>query len=170
MNPFVGECRLVAFNFAPNGWMLCQGQILPISGNDALFSLLGTTYGGNGSQNFALPDLRGRVPIHQGTVQGVTFVSGQNGGQEQVTLSTQQMPTHSHSLNASSANGSSNSVQGNVLAANNTQVYVTNPAPLRALNKAAITPAGGNQPHDNLQPYLTMNWIISLFGIFPSRS
>jgi len=169
--PFIGECRLVGFNFAPNGWLMCQGQLIPISDNPALFNLIGTTYGGDGQQTFAMPDLQGRVPIHQGSNTGVPFVIGQPGGVEQVTLTTQQMPTHTHPLQACGSNGNSNNPQNNVLAGNPTQVYYgPNPAPVRAMNPAAITLAGGSVPHDNLQPYLTMTWVISLFGIFPTQS
>jgi microcystin-dependent protein len=167
-SPFVGECRLVGFNFAPVGWAMCQGQLVPISDNQTLFQLIGTTYGGDGQNTFGLPDLQGRVPIHFGSNLGVTFSIGQKGGVEAVTLSSPQMPIHNHPLMASSANGNSNFVQGNVLAANATQVYVNNPTPLRAMNPSAITSVGGSQPHDNLQPYLTMSWIISLVGIYPS--
>jgi microcystin-dependent protein len=168
--PFVGECRLVGFNFAPVGWMTCSGQLLSISENSTLFQLIGTTYGGDGQQTFGLPDLQGRVPIHQGSNAGVTLVIGQKGGVENVTLTTQQMPTHSHPLQASGSNGNANAPQNNVLAGNAIQVYVSNPTPLRAMNPVAITMAGGSLPHSNLQPYLTMNWVISLFGIFPSQN
>lgn len=171
--PFVGECRLVGFNFAPVGWMTCQGQILPISENETLFNLIGTTYGGDGQQTFALPDLQGRAPIHLGTGPGsVTFTIGEKAGVEQVTLTTQQIPAHSHTLTGSKGNGNSNFPQANVLAANPTFVYVTTgpPIPNKAMNPAAITNVGGSQPHDNLQPFLVMTWVISLFGIFPSQT
>jgi microcystin-dependent protein len=171
--PFVGEVRLVAFNFPPNGWMMCQGQLLPISENETLFNLIGTTYGGDGQSTFQLPDLQGRVPIHQGNGPGgVNFTIGEKAGVESVTLTTQQIPIHSHPLLGSSANGNSNFPQGNVLAANPTFVYVTTGPPNanKAMNAVAITPQGGSQPHDNLQPYLTMSWVISLFGIFPSQT
>jgi microcystin-dependent protein len=169
-SPFAGECRLVGFNYAPVGWAMCQGQLVPISENDVLFNLLGTTYGGDGQQTFGLPDLQGRVPIHQGSNLGVSFVPGQKAGVENVTLTTQQIPIHNHPLTASGVNGNSNFVQGNLLAGNPTQVYVSVPAPLRAMNGNAITFVGGSQPHTNLQPYLTMNWVIALFGIFPSQT
>jgi microcystin-dependent protein len=169
--PFIGECRLVGFNFAPQGWATCQGQLVPISENDTLFQLIGTTYGGDGQQTFALPDLQGRVPIHQGTGPGgVSFVAGQKAGVESVTLISQQMPIHTHPLMGSSSNGNTNLLQGAVLAGNPTQVYnAVSPSPGAVMNSNSITPAGGSQPHDNLQPYLTMNWIISMFGIFPSQ-
>jgi microcystin-dependent protein len=167
--PYVGECRLVAFNFAPAGWMQCQGQNLPISENETLFNLIGTTYGGDGQSTFNLPDLQGRTPLHFGTNQGVVFTVGEKAGVESVTLTTQQMPTHNHPLLASSVNGNSNFPQSNVLAGNPTFIYVkTGASPTHAMNPAAITSVGGSQPHENLQPYLTMTWIISLFGIFPS--
>ena len=170
--PFVGECRLVGFNYAPEGWATCQGQLVPISDNDTLFNLIGTTYGGDGQQTFGLPDLQGRVPIHQGTGPGgVNFVIGQKAGVETVTLNGQQMPIHTHPLMASGSNGNTNLLQGAVLAATQTQIYnAISPGPAAVMNSQSITPAGGSQAHDNLQPYLTMNWIISLFGIYPSQT
>jgi microcystin-dependent protein len=169
--PFVGECRLIGFNFAPSGWLMCQGQLISISENPTLYQLIGTTYGGDGQQTFAMPDLQGRVPIHQGSFQSVPFTIGQRAGVEAVTVTTQQMPTHSHLLQASGSNGNSNNPVNNVLAGNATQVYYgPNPAPVRAMNQAAITFAGGSLPHSNLQPYLTMTWVISLFGIYPTQS
>jgi microcystin-dependent protein len=155
----------VGFNFAPAGWAFCQGQLLPISENEVLFNLIGTTYGGDGQSTFGLPDLRGRVPIHQGS----NFVMAQIGGVEQVTLNTQQLPIHSHPLFASGNNGNTNLAQNNVLAASPTKIYVANsPNPNRAMNNLAITSTGSSQVHNNLQPYLAMNWIISLYGVFPS--
>jgi microcystin-dependent protein len=169
--PYVGECRLVAFNFAPNGWLMCAGQTISISDNSPLFQLIGTTYGGDGQQTFQVPDLQGRAPLHQGSFQGTPFVIGQRGGVETVTLSSQQMPIHNHPLMASNVSGNSNFPQNNTLAPAVTQVYVTGPTPIRAMNQAAaITPAGGSQPHDNLQPYLTMTWVISLYGVFPTQN
>jgi len=169
--PFVGECRIVAFNFPPNGWLMCTGQALPISDNTALFQLIGTTYGGDGQQTFQIPDLQGRVPLHQGSFAGTPFVIGQRGGVETVTVTSQQMPTHNHPLFASSVSGNSNFPQNNTLAPAVTQVYVSSPTPLRAMNQAAaITPAGGSQAHNNLQPYLTMTWVISLYGVFPTQN
>jgi microcystin-dependent protein len=162
---YVGECRLVGFNFGPYGWLICQGQILPISQYEALFNLIGTTYGGNGASNFQLPDLRGRVPVHQG--QGL--VIGQPGGMESVTLITQQLPSHSHALQALNGNGTSNNLTNAVLAQSPTPVYVApNPNPDKAMNSLAITNTGNSLPHENRQPFLAMNWIISLFGIFPT--
>jgi microcystin-dependent protein len=170
--PFVGECRIFGGNFAPSGWMLCAGQLLPISENEILFNLIGTTYGGDGASTFGLPDLQGRVPIHQGTSLGVTFTVAEKAGVENVTLSVNQMPGHSHALLASGSNGSSAFVQNNVLAsAPSTQAYVkNNPTIDTPLKSQSVSNAGGSLPHSNLQPYLTMSWIISLFGIFPSQT
>ena len=167
--PFIGECRLVGFNFPPSGWLMCQGQLISIAENSTLYQLIGTTYGGDGVQTFGMPNLQGRVPIHMGSNAGVSFAIGQLGGVEAVLPSSGQMPTHNHPLVASGANGNSNSPQNNVLAGNATQVYYgPNPAPIRAMNPAAITFTGGNAAHNNLQPYLTMTWVISLFGIYPT--
>jgi microcystin-dependent protein len=165
--PYIGECRMVRFNFAPAGWLICQGQIVPISENDALFNLIGTTYGGDGQSTFGIPNLQGRVPIHQGN----GFTPGAIGGVEQVTLTVQQLPIHTHPLLAAGGNGNTNLLQGAVLAGSPSQIYnAIGPAPDAAMNASSITPAGGSQPHSNLQPYLTISWIISLFGIFPSQT
>ena len=162
--PYVGEIRMFGGNFAPAGWMFCEGQILPISENETLFNLIGTTYGGDGQQTFALPDLRGRVPVHQGS----GYLIGQTGGVETVTLSTQQIPLHSHPQLANSQPATQNSPAGNVLASSaTTDVYVPG-ASLVALAASAVAPAGGSQPHPNMQPYAVVSFIISLFGIFPS--
>ena len=170
--PYVGECKMVGFNFPPVSWMMCAGQILPISQYELLFALIGTTFGGDGQSTFQLPDLRGRVPIHQGTVPGgPVFTLGQPGGTEQVTLNQQQLPAHTHALMASNTNGTSNQVQGAALAVTTTRVYrATSPNPTSAMNSNAITTVGGSLPHENRQPYLAINWVISLFGIFPSPS
>jgi len=169
-DPYIGEVRLVGFNFAPYGWQLCNGQLLPISDNAALFNLIGTTYGGDGQTTFALPDLRGRVPIHQGSGAGQSYVMGQMGGVEWVSIIGNTYPTHSHSLQESTlnqspvANPSSNAVGGNL------RIY-TNQAPATAMSNAMISVAtGGSQPHDNMQPYQAMSWIISLNGIYPTQS
>jgi microcystin-dependent protein len=166
--PFIGECRMVGFNFAPSGWLICQGQLAAIADYTALYTLIGTTYGGNGQSNFGIPNLQGRVPVHQG--QGL--VVGQYGGQETVALTIQQLAAHSHPLLASSSNGTSNNLQNSVLTGGPNVVYITNPAqpPPKAMKATALTNAGGSQPHDNLQPYLALNWVISLFGVFPSAS
>ena len=162
--PYVGEIRLFAGNFAPNGWMFCDGQLLPIAENETLFQLIGTTYGGDGQSTFRLPDLRGRVPIHQGN----GFIMAQTGGAESVTLTLQQIPNHSHPLLASADPANSPNPAGNVLAeAISTTPYFAGP-PAVGLAPQSIAPVGGNQPHQNLQPYQCINYIISLFGIFPS--
>jgi microcystin-dependent protein len=169
--PFVGECRLVGFSFAPAGWMLCQGQLLAISQFDTLFQLIGTTYGGDGQSTFQLPDLQGRAPVHQGSNAGNVFTIGQKGGVETVTLTVQQIPAHTHALTGSNGNGNTNLLQNAVLAANPTKVYnAIGASPATQMHPAAIASVGGSQPHTNLQPFLTMSWIISLFGIFPSQT
>ena len=166
--PFLSEIKIVSFNFAPKGWALCNGQLLPINQNQALFALLGTTYGGNGQTNFALPNIRGRVPIHMGN--GHTL--GEAAGSTSVTVNIQQLPTHTHFLQASSSNGDSafpSNPNPNVLAALNSPIYNA-PSNLVTLNPAAVTSVGGSQPHNNMMPYLVLNFIIALQGIFPSRN
>jgi microcystin-dependent protein len=164
--PFVGEIRMFGGNFAPVGWMLCQGQTLSISENSVLFQLIGTTYGGDGQETFNLPNLAGRLPVHQGT----GFVMGQNAGVETVTLTTPQLPVHSHPMSASLNNAASGTVTGNVVGTvGATQIYREVPA-AAAMVGQACTATGGNLPHDNMQPYLCVNFIISLFGIFPSQT
>jgi microcystin-dependent protein len=164
--PFIGEIRMFGGNFAPAGWAFCEGQLVPISENDALFTLIGTTYGGDGQETFALPDLRGRLPIHQGN----SFTLGQQGGVESVTLTTQQIPIHTHNMLASADPATVPNPQNNVLAATATATPYFNITPATPLNAQAITPTGGSQPHDNFQPYLCIDFIISLFGIFPPQS
>ncbi|MBS1794013.1 MAG: phage tail protein [Acidobacteria bacterium] len=168
--PYVGEIRMFAGNFAPAGWMFCEGQLIPISEYETLFNLIGTTYGGDGQSTFALPDLRGRVPIHQGTGPGLpTYIIGEAAGVEQVTLTVQQIPAHSHPAGCSSNPGNNSSPLNAVPAANTTAlVYVNVAAPLQPMNAASIQSTGGNQPHENLQPYLCVDFIISMFGVFPS--
>ncbi len=164
--PYVGEIRMFAGNFAPAGWMFCEGQLLPISENETLFQLIGTTYGGDGESTFALPDLRGRVPIHQGN----SFILAETGGVETVTLTVQQIPAHSHPMLASTTTATTADPTGNVLAVAplaTTFAYGSD-NPLTALSPATVGAVGGSQPHDNFQPYLCVNFIISLFGIFPS--
>jgi microcystin-dependent protein len=170
-SPFIGEIRMFGGNFAPQGWMFCDGSILPIDQFDVLFSLIGTTYGGDGQQTFALPDLRGRVPIHQGTFLS-SFVLGEVGGSESVTLTQSQIPGHTHPLLGSSAGAASTSPAGNVpatMAGVTTFAYGTD-LPPTTFAPQSVTAAGGNQPHDNLQPYLCISFIISLFGIYPSQN
>jgi microcystin-dependent protein len=170
---FIGEIRLFAGNFAPAGWMFCEGQLLPISENDALFILIGTTYGGDGETTFALPDLRGRLPIHQGTGTGLsTYTLGEAGGVEQVTLTVNQIPTHSHQLVGTGNFATSASPQGNAPAASsvvNVAAYGTD-QPISAVSPSSVAPVGGSQPHENFHPYLCINYIISLFGVFPPPS
>jgi len=162
--PYVGEIRLFAGNFAPAGWMLCDGQLLPISENETLFQLIGTTYGGDGQSTFALPDLRGRVPIHFGN----GFIQAETGGAEQVTLTVNQIPSHTHGFMASADPANSPNPAAHVLAETvSTTPYFAGP-PAVPLAPLSILPVGGSQPHDNLQPYQCTHYIISLFGIFPS--
>jgi microcystin-dependent protein len=167
--PYVGEIRMFAGNFAPAGWMFCEGQLLPISENETLFNLIGTTYGGDGQSTFALPDLQGRVPLHSGTLSGITYQIGEKDGVESVTLSTQQMPIHTHPLLGAAVNGPDAS-PANALLANSTIITPYAPeTPLVQMAANAISAVGGNQPHDNMQPYLCVTFIISLFGIFPHQ-
>jgi len=167
--PYVGEIRMFAGNFAPAGWMFCDGQILPISENEVLFQLIGTTYGGDGQETFALPDLRGRLPVHQGTGPGGrSFIIGEAAGVEQVTLTTQQLPSHTHPLLASADPANSPNPAAHVLAEPLSTTPYVQDTPGVPLSPQAVAPAGGSQPHENLQPFLCVNYIISLFGIFPS--
>jgi microcystin-dependent protein len=164
--PYIGEIRMFGGNFPPVGWLFCDGQLLSISENDALFTLIGTTYGGDGQSTFALPDLRGRVPLHQGN----TFQLGQPGGVEQVTLTTQQIPSHTHVMSGS-LNTSSSPTPTNAVIGKSTSIDAfINAQPADAMNAQSITPTGGSQPHENMQPYLCIDFIISLFGIFPSQT
>jgi microcystin-dependent protein len=165
--PYVGEIRMFGGNFAPVDWMLCEGQLLSISEYEVLFQLIGTTYGGDGQETFGLPDLQGRVPVHQGQGPGATYQIGEKGGVETVTLTTNQIPVHTHPQQANSGIATQNSPAGNVLAASaTTDVYVPG-GPLAPLNAGIVGPTGGSQPHENMQPYAVVNFIISLFGIFP---
>ena len=168
--PFVGEIRLFAFNFAPTGWAMCQGQTLPISQNTALFSLLGTTYGGNGTTTFQLPDLQGRVPLSMGNGAGLSsYEMGQAGGAENVTLTEAQMPAHSHLLQASDAPATANKPAGKVLGRARDKTFAGAPDGTTTMGPASITSVGGGQPASVLQPFLGLNFCISLFGIYPSR-
>lgn len=166
--PFLSEIRIMSFVFAPKGWALCNGQLLPINQNQGLFSLLGTTFGGDGRVNFALPDLRGRTPIHVGS--GHTL--GERGGEQAHTLSLAELPTHTHVLHGSSAVGNSvnprSVTAGNLLASDPGNTYTPTPANLAALNSGSITNVGGSQAHLNMQPFLTLSFCIALQGIFPS--
>ncbi len=162
--PFLSEIRIMSFVFAPKGWALANGQLLPINQNQALFSLLGTTFGGDGRVNFALPDLRGRTPIHVGS--GHTL--GERGGEQAHTLSIAELPTHTHVVNASGSDGDVNTPTGNRLAREVGNVYRLASGGLQALNPAIITNTGGSQAHLNMQPFLTLSFCIALQGIFPS--
>ena len=162
--PFLGEIRIMSFNFPPKGWAQCNGQLLPINQNQGLFSLLGTTYGGNGQTTFALPNLRGRVPIHMGN----GHTQGEAAGSEAVTVNIQQLPQHLHLASASASGGDTPFANNTMLAAAG-NLY-TGPANLVALQASSVTNVGGSQPHLNMQPFLTLNFCIALQGIFPSQS
>lgn len=170
MAPYVGEIRIWAANFEPHGWRFCDGRVMAIADNEALFQLIGTQYGGDGETTFNLPDLRGRAPIHMGTgTDGIAYVIGAQGGVESVTLTTQQIPIHSHPLLATSAAGTANSPTGRVTAApTSIDLYIEDTPSVNA-SSLAVGPSGGSQPHDNMQPFVCINYIISLFGVFPSQ-
>jgi microcystin-dependent protein len=162
--PYVGEIRMFAGNFAPAGWMFCEGQLLPISEYETLFNLIGTTYGGDGQSTFALPDLRGRIPLHQGN----GFILAETGGAEEITLTVSQIPAHSHPFLASSGPATVNTPVSNTVAESASLSIYIQDNPNTNMNPASINSVGGSQPHTNFQPYLCVNFIISLFGIFPS--
>jgi microcystin-dependent protein len=173
--PFIGEVKIFGFNFAPRGWALCNGQLLPISQNTALFSLLGTQFGGNGKTNFALPNLQGEVPLHQGQGPGLSARQmGETAGLAAVTLQTSNMPAHTHAVSCSTASGTSASPAGNVWATAGTRgaginEYSGTAGSSPTLAPAAVGTAGGSQPHNNMPPYLVVNFCIALQGIFPQR-
>ena len=169
-DPFVAEIRIFPFNFAPVGWAFCDGQILPLSQNTALFSLLGTTYGGDGKSNFALPDMQGNAPMHPGQGPGLSLHDlGETGGSETVSLLESEIPAHSHGMSVSSQLGLENSPQSQMFAmGDGINLYAAPPA-LTGMSGSALAPAGGDQPHNNMQPYLTLNFCIALQGIFPQR-
>lgn len=168
--PYVGEIRMFAGNFPPAGWAFCDGALLPISENDTLFTLIGTTYGGDGQSNFALPDLRGRFPMHQGPARnGTRWSMAEKGGTESETLTTPQIPTHTHEPLASSSVGTSSNPANKVTAAWQDTPFSA-AAPTAALHSSTLAVAGGSQPHENLPPYLAVNMIMSLYGVFPSPS
>ena len=172
-DPFVAEIRIFPFNFAPRGWAFCDGQILPLSQNTALFSLLGTTYGGNGKSNFALPDLQGRAPMHPGQGPGLSLHDlGETGGSSTVTLLESEIPSHSHALNSHAAPADVPNPEGNAVARTIGATPYLPPAgaSLVALAPEALTPAGGDQPHNNMMPYLTFYFCIALQGVFPPRT
>jgi microcystin-dependent protein len=173
-NPFIGEIRMFGGNFAPDGWAFCNGQMLAISENEALFALIGTIYGGNGQTTFGLPDLRGRIPIHSGQGPGLSYqVIGQQLGSETTVLTVNQIPPHAHNIMASPSVGNSTGISNSAIAAGTIgRVYTndTTPANLGNMNAGTIVNAGGSQPHDNMMPYLCINFIIALWGIFPPRN
>jgi microcystin-dependent protein len=164
--PYVGEIRMFGGNFAPAGWMFCEGQLLPISENETLFQLIGTTYGGDGQATFGLPDLRGRLPIHQGN----GFILAETGGAEEITLTVQQTPGHSHPFLAAAVDGNQTPAQGALPAhSQNVTPYINLP-PDTNMKATSVSTTGGSQPHSNAQPYLCIDFIISLFGLFPSQT
>jgi microcystin-dependent protein len=174
MDPFVAEIRIFPFNFAPQGWAFCDGQLLPLSQNTALFSLLGTTYGGNGTSNFALPDLQGRAPMHPGQGPGLSLHDlGEASGSDTVTLLQSEIPNHPHTMRANTdfASVQTPSPARSIARSQNANAYKA-PAgqPVVQLSPGALAPAGGDQPHNNLQPYLTLNFNIALQGVFPPRT
>jgi microcystin-dependent protein len=164
--PFLSEIKVVSFNFPPKGWALCNGQFMPINQNQALFALLGTTYGGNGQTTFALPNLRGQVPIHTGN----GHVLGEKAGTTNVTVNLQQLPTHTHTVMASTANGTLPVPTNNALAATPAKIYAPPTSNLTTLNPVNVSSVGGSQPHNNMMPFLVLNFIIALQGIFPSQN
>jgi len=174
MDPFVAEIRIFPFNFAPKGWAFCDGQILPLSQNTALFSLLGTTYGGDGKSNFALPDLQGRAPMHPGQGPGLSLHDlGETGGSETVSLLESEIPSHSHTVMANAAVGNRTTPAANSISrvTGSTPFVPGSPAPpIITMSPNSIAPAGGDQPHNNMQPYLTLNFCIALQGVFPPRT
>lgn len=171
MDPFVAEIRIFPFNFAPKGWAFCDGQILPISQNTAVFSLLGTTYGGDGKSNFALPDMQGNAPMHPAQGPGLSeHFLGETGGSETVTLLASEMPAHSHSLIVSQGDGNDISPANELFATGIGIGMYAAPGALTQLDPNALAPAGGNLPHNNMMPYLTLNFCIALQGVFPPRS
>jgi microcystin-dependent protein len=172
-DPFVAEIRIFAFNFAPKGWAFCDGQIMPISQNTALFSLLGTTYGGDGKSTFALPNMQGNAPMHPGQGPGLSLHDlGETGGSQFVTLLESEMPAHSHAIMSQNAPGNRTNPGGNSFARTSSgNVYIPPAgAPLVPLSNQSLPPAGGSLPHNNMQPYLTLNFCIALQGVFPPRS
>jgi microcystin-dependent protein len=170
--PYVGEIRMFAGNFAPAGWMFCDGQLLPISENETLFQLIGTTYGGDGQETFGLPDLRGRVPLHAGQGPGITqnYVLGEMAGAEGIALQTQQIPIHNHAFAVNSGIGTDTNPTNKFMAASLTGKAYYAATPDKQMFNQILSPVGGNQPHENMHPYGVISFIISLFGIFPSQT
>lgn len=171
MDPFVAEIRIFPFNFAPKGWAFCDGQILPLSQNTALFSLLGTTYGGDGKSNFALPNMQGNAPMHPGQGPGLSLHDlGETGGSETVSLLESEIPSHSHSWKVSAATAIQNTPSGQKYASGDGINAYAAPGALAAMAAQSLAPAGGDQPHNNMQPYLTLNFCIALQGVYPPRT
>lgn len=168
--PFLAEIRMVGFNFAPRGWAFCDGQILPINQNQSLYSLLGTTYGGDGRTSFALPDLRGRTPIHVGSSNGTNHTIGSKSGEETHTLSAAEMPLHQHNLKGSTSTADAPIPTNFVLASPNTDVYSNQGGATVTLANGSVSNVGDGQSHENMQPYLAVNFCIALQGLFPSRN
>lgn len=170
-NRFVGEIQMFGGNYAPAGWAFCNGQLMPIAENEVLFQLIGTTYGGDGQVTFGIPDLQGRLPIHWGNLNGngQNFTIGEKSGTETVTLTSSQMPSHSHAAQVNSNSGTVSTPAGNFWAGSSLNQYV-NAAPNLLMDPQELSLAGGSQPHDNQHPFLTVTFIISLFGLFPARS
>lgn len=169
MEPFVGEIQIVGFNYAPEGWLFCNGQLLSIAQYQVLYALIGTTYGGDGVQTFAVPNLQSRIPVGQGAGPGLSpKAMGQAAGSETVTLQTTQIPSHSHAANANAGAGNQSSPAGGIWAGYTSNIYGTAPAAV-AMKNTLIANAGGNQPHDNIMPYLSINFIIAYQGIFPTQ-
>jgi microcystin-dependent protein len=168
--PYIGEIRMFGGSFAPVGWSFCDGSLLPISEYDTLFTVIGTTYGGDGETTFGLPNLNGRAPLHQGTLKGNTYTIGESAGVENVTLTTQTIPIHNHQVIATSNISNQTDLANNVLAQSSTGKLYIEDNPTAALSNLTVGPAGGSQPHENMQPYLCVSFIISLFGLFPSQT
>lgn len=169
-SPYIGEIRMFGGNFAPLGWAFCDGRVLPISENDTLFNLIGTTYGGDGQSTFALPDLRGRIPVHQGSSPGGSYTIGEQAGTEVTTLTVQQIPNHSHALLASASPGFLASPASSTFAAHRDHKAFTQGSPSSLAAPSAIGAVGGSQPHENMPPFLCVSFIISLFGVYPTQS
>jgi microcystin-dependent protein len=167
--PYIGEIRMVGFNFAPVDWALCNGQLLSIAQNTALFELIGTTYGGDGQNTFALPNLQSRIPFHTGSNGSIDLVLGEVAGTETVTLTTSQIPAHTHTLTANSDAGTQPSPAGGVWAASSLSEF-SNEAAAHTMATSTMTATGGGQPHDNMPPFLVINFIIALFGVFPTQN
>jgi len=168
--PFLAEIRMVGFNFPPRGWALCDGQILPINQNQSLYSLLGTTYGGDGRTSFALPDLRGRTPLHTGSSGGASHALGSRSGEETHTLAVTEIPQHTHQLRASASDGDDINPAGHLLAREVGGLYAAGASALTPVQNGTVANAGGSQAHENMQPFLVLNFCIALQGLFPSRN